>query len=191
MKKVENAAASDNAAGDGWFKIMENGYDEATQEWCTAKLVASNGHMAATIPSGLQPGYYLMRTEILALHAAQASPPDPQFFVGCAQIFLSSGGSDTPKNTVSIPGYVDMNTPALTFNVYKEPLDLPFPNYGPPVYTAGNSKRDLEKRDMTQQYGLKPDNCALQNANWCGYIPPKYTDQDGCWAVRSSPPRER
>ena len=189
MKKVDNSAASNNAAGNGWFKIMEDGYDSSAQKWCTEKLIPNDGHLAATIPKDLAAGYYLVRPELLALHQADKTPPDPQFYVGCAQIFLSSSGSATPSNTVSIPGYVDLNTPAMTFNIWQVPMKLPFPDYGPPVYSGGSSKRDIQARAMTQDIGLKPDGCVMTNSNWCGFMPPSYTDQNSCWAVSLSQQR--
>ena len=184
MKKVDNSAASNNAAGDGWFKIMEDGYDSTAGKWCTEKLIPNDGHLAATVPKDLAAGYYLVRPELLALHQADKTPPDPQFYVGCAQIFLSSSGSAVPPNTVAIPGYVSMSTPAMTFNIWAQPMKLPFPDFGPPVYTAGSSKRALEARAMTQTIGLKPDACVMENGNWCGFMPSSYTDETGCYAVR-------
>ena len=183
MKKVDNSAASDNAAGDGWFKVMEEGYDSSTGKWCTEKLIPDDGHLAATIPKDLAAGYYLVRPELLALHQADKTPADPQFYVGCAQIFLSSSGSAVPHNTVSIPGYVSMSTPAMTFNIWAQPMKLPFPDFGPPVYTAGSTKRNLQARAITQTIGLKPDGCVIENSNWCGFMPSSYSDQTGCYAV--------
>ena len=183
MKKVDNSAASNNAAGDGWFKIMEDGYDSTAGKWCTEKLIPNDGHLAATIPHDVAGGYYLVRPELLALQQADKTPADPQFYVGCAQIFLSSSGSAVPLNTVSIPGYINMSTPAMTFNIYDQPMKLPFPDFGPPLYTAGSSKRDLEARAMVQTIGLKPDACVMENVNWCGFIPSSYTDETGCYAV--------
>ena len=183
MKKVDDSSASNNAAGDGWFKIMEDGYDSTAKKWCTEKLIPNNGHLQATIPKDLAPGYYLMRPELLALHATQATPPDPQFYVGCAQVFLTSDGSATPKDHVSIPGYVNMQTPAMTYNIYATPLKLPFPDFGPPLYNPGSSERSLVTRDMTQTIGLKPADCVMENGNWCAVMPPSYTDQNGCWNV--------
>lgn len=183
MKKVDDSSASNNAAGDGWFKIMEDGYDNTAEKWCTEKLIPNDGHLQATIPKDLAPGYYLMRPELLALHATQATPPDPQFYVGCAQVFLTSDGSATPNDHVSIPGYVNMQTPAMTYNIYATPLKLPFPDFGPPLYNPGSSKRSLVARDMTQTIGLKPADCVMENGNWCAVMPPSYTDQNGCWNV--------
>lgn len=184
MKKVENSAASNNAAGDGWFKIMEDGYDSTAGKWCTEKLIPDDGHLAATIPKDLVAGYYLVRPELLALHQADKTPPDPQFYIGCAQIFLNSTGSAAPPNTVSIPGYVNMSTPAMTFNIWTVPMKLPFPDFGPPLYTGSSSRRDIQERDtMVQTIGLKPETCVIVNGNWCGYTPPSYSNQKDCYTV--------
>ena len=181
MKKVDNAI-TDDAIGGGWFKIHSQDYDTSNQEWCTDKIRLNNGHLTVNIPNDLAPGYYLVRSELLALHQADKTPPDPQFYVGCAQIFLSSSGSAVPPNTVSIPGYVNMATPAMTYNIYTQPLKLPFPDFGPPVFTSG-SKRSIEERATAQTLGLLPANCVLQNGNWCGIELASYSDQSGCWNV--------
>lgn len=39
MKKVANSAASNNAAGDGWFKIMEDGYDSTAGKWWSVSFL--------------------------------------------------------------------------------------------------------------------------------------------------------
>lgn len=140
--------------------------------------------MAATIPQDLAAGYYLVRPELLALHQADKTPPDPQFYVGCAQIFLASTGSATPTNTVPIPGYVNMSTPAMTYNIWAVPLKLPFPDFGPPVYIASSTKRSVQARTIAQTIGVKPEACVMTNANWCGFMPPEYSDQTSCYTVR-------
>lgn len=61
MKKVDDATASNNAAGDGWFKIMENGYDSNAKKWCTEQLIPNNGHLGATIPKDLAAGMCIQR----------------------------------------------------------------------------------------------------------------------------------
>ncbi|KAF7119077.1 hypothetical protein CNMCM5793_008720 [Aspergillus hiratsukae] len=137
MKKVDDATADNNAAGDGWFKIWEADYDATAGKWCTEKMIENNGHISVQIPADIEGGYYLVRPELLALHAAQDSPPDPQFYVGCAQVFVQSTGTAKPP-TVSIgEGTYDLSLPGMTYNIYKTPLSLPYPMYGPPVYKAG------------------------------------------------------
>jgi hypothetical protein len=197
MKKVDDATADDNAAGEGWFKIYHSGFDESAGKWCTEKLIDNSGFLSVRVPSDIEDGYYLVRTELLALHnAAYADPLDPQFFVNCAQIFVQGGGSAKPE-TVSIgEGTYSLDTPGLKYNIYEKPLKLPYPIPGPAVYegksVAERSVGDdaLERRDTTaaQAKGMKPAGCILQRDNWCGVEVPDYSDETGCWAVCFFPP---
>lgn len=184
MKKVDNAAADNNAAGPGWFKIFEEDYDNSSGQWCTSKIMANDGKLSVNLPTDLAGGYYLVRPELLALHQADKNPPDPQFYVGCAQIFLQSSGSAAPKDTVSIPGYVSMQNKGMTFDIWTAKGQISFPQYGPSIYKSGSSKRDIEIRttELKQTLGLKPANCIMENDNWCGLKLPSYTDEGGCWA---------
>lgn len=185
MKKVDNSAADNNAAGPGWFKIFEEDYDNSTAQWCTSKIMANDGKLSVNLPTDLAGGYYLVRPELLALHQADKTPADPQFYVGCAQIFLQSSGTSTPKATVSIPGHVNMQEPAMTFDIWTAPKQLSFPQFGPPTYkSGGSSKRGIETRatQLKQTFGLKPASCVMENDNWCGLTLPSYSDEKGCWA---------
>lgn len=184
MKKVESAT-TDKAVGGGWFNIYKDDYDSNAGKWCTEKIIDNNGHLTVTVPDDLEPGAYLVRPELLALHQANKTPADPQFYVGCAQIFLTSGGSAKPKDTVSIPGYVDMSHPAMTYNIWVA-LKLPFPAFGPPTYSSKSSKRDLSARGtLTQTEGLEPAHCLIPNSNWCGCELPGFSDEAGCYEVCS------
>ncbi|KAE8147113.1 glycosyl hydrolase family 61-domain-containing protein [Aspergillus avenaceus] len=186
MKKVDDATADNNAAGDGWFKIWQYDYDESAGQWCTEKLIANNGFLSVKIPQGIDEGYYLVRTELLALHnAAYADPLDPQFFVGCAQLFVQggSGGGEKPETVTIGEGSYTLDMPGLVYNIYEKPLKLPYPMFGPKVYegSAGVQERGLEVR-ATQAKGLKPQGCILQRDNWCAFEVPEYSDEEGCWA---------
>ena len=88
MKSVSSPLNS-TAVGDGWFKIFDSTYDPTTNQWCTETLITNNGLLSVTVPSDLTGGYYIVRSELLALHQADKMPPNPQFYVGCAQIFLN------------------------------------------------------------------------------------------------------
>jgi hypothetical protein len=183
MKQVADPTANGTATGNGWFKIFDADFDNSTQKWATETLIANNGHLSVTLPTDVPQGYYLVRTELLALHEASATPPDPQFYVGCAQIFLQSNGTTNPLSQVTIPGYIDMttNNAAMTFNIYKTPLALPYPMFGPPVYTQGPTNDDVQAVKGEQTIGLKPDGCVLETANWCGVEIASYSDEAGCW----------
>lgn len=185
LKKVDSASASNNAAGDGWFKIWESVYDGT--RWGTTKMIDNNGHLSVRIPCDIQGGHYLIRTEVLALHQANNNPPNPQFFVGCAQLYIMSNGNAQPS-TVSIgEGTYTLNTPGMSYNIYTTPLALPYPMPGPPVYQPG-SVNGSGSYPPPQSEGLKPEGCIFVNGNWCGYEVPSYTDQNTCWNVCFSSP---
>jgi hypothetical protein len=183
LKKVASAIG-DEGTGDGWFKIWDEGYDQDAGKWCTEKLRDNQGHLSVSVPEGLQGGYYLVRPELLALH--QADKGDPQFYVGCAQVWLNSTGNQYPQSTVSIPGYVDYNQPSTDFNIWNVPMALPYPIPGPAIYTpsspsaAGNQKINAQQT-QSQSEGLAPNDCIITNGNWDGIELAKYSDQDGCW----------
>lgn len=188
LKKVDSAV-NDTGVGDGWFKIWDEGYDESTNQWCNEKLggADSNGvynhKLNVNLPSGLEGGYYLARPEILALHSAVANPPDPQFYTGCAQIFLNSEGDKRPQDTVSIPGYIKSSDKSVTFNIYEEPMQLPYDTPGPAVAAlVGGGASGSSSRQMTQQEGVEPSGCIMEMAGWCGYEVPSYSDESGCWS---------
>ena len=216
MKKVDDASASNNAAGPGWFKIWQEDFDYGQGKFCTEKLNATDGRISVTIPSDIKGGHYLLRTELLALHAADKTPPDPQFYASCAQLFVQGTGTAEPKDTVSIPGHVSYanNHAALTFNIWQtDPQTgqpkyaLPYPMFGPKPYESGAvSKRHIHTRharaaapnvpsaslfaratsQTTQTTGLVPPNCVFENDNWCGVELPDYTNEDGCWAASNN-----
>ncbi|KAK7427418.1 hypothetical protein QQZ08_006024 [Neonectria magnoliae] len=179
LKKVDNMF-SDSAAGNGWFKVWEDGYDVEEDTWCTDTLRANNGHLSVDLPTGLPAGYYLVRPEVLALHAALDG--DPQFYTGCAQIYIQNGPDvelEIPeKYEVSIPGYLSKDDDGLTFNIYETPLGK-YPIPGPDVYIPSSSSVGSKQ---TQKDGVIPEGCLAKNANWCGKALDDYSDQKGCWA---------
>lgn len=177
LKKVDKAT-TDTAAGDGWFKVFDHGFDASTQRWCTDDIIDNKGLFSFRLPEGLLGGDYLARPEILALHAAKDD--DPQFYTGCAQIFLESSGSLVPESTVSIPGHVDYGQPSTNFDIYNKPGSeyvVPGPKIAKLV--PGGAQKASES---TQSDGLKPEGCILENGNWCGKEVSSYTNEEGCWA---------
>ncbi|RBR17823.1 uncharacterized protein FIESC28_06262 [Fusarium coffeatum] len=177
MKKVDDMK-SDSAAGDGWFKVFEDGYNVKEDKWCVDRLIENKGLLSVDLPTGLPAGYYLVRPEILALHSAPEG--DPQFYQSCAQIFIENGPEGSleipEKYETSIPGYVTKKDPAVTFNIYDEHGEYPI--HGPPVWNPTSKETGTKK---TQKDGLIPKNCLAKNANWCGKPVAKYSDQTGCW----------
>ena len=77
LKKVNNAA-TDSGVGGGWFKIQEDGFSNGV--WGTEKVINGKGIHNIRIPECIEPGQYLLRAEMIALHGA-ASYPGAQFYV--------------------------------------------------------------------------------------------------------------
>ncbi|KAH8833368.1 glycoside hydrolase [Flagelloscypha sp. PMI_526] len=115
LAKVDSALQT-NITGLKWFKIYEDGLDVATTTWAVDKLNANAGKVTFTIPSCIAPGQYLMRHELIALHAA-SSYPGAQLYMECAQLQITGGGSTSPA-TVSIPGLYKGTDPGITVNIY-------------------------------------------------------------------------
>ncbi|KOS17567.1 putative endo-beta-1 [Escovopsis weberi] len=187
-KKMDSM--EDQAAGPGWFKIWEDGYNPDTKKWCVDTLIENNGLLSVQLPEGLPSGSYLIRPEILALHNAWRG--DPQFYVGCAQVFLQSdvsGPLNVPaEKSVSIPGYVNADSPGLTYNIYDSVLP-PYPIPGPEVFipaaspaAGGGSSSAQSAKLVKQQKGAVPSDCLVKNANWCGEPIARYTTEDTCYA---------
>ncbi|PHH69130.1 hypothetical protein CDD82_7976 [Ophiocordyceps australis] len=179
--KKADAGWKDQPAGSGWFKIWEDGFDQASNTWCVDRLIQNNGLLSVDLPKTLPPGYYLVRPELLALHAAAEG--DPQFYTGCAQIFVGEGPDaplEIPENkSASIPGHVNLGMPSLQVNLYS---DKPLPAYqipGPEVWTP-SSNGPVKK--MQQESGVVPSDCLIKNANWCAKPLAKHSDEPACWA---------
>ncbi|KAK4121601.1 lytic polysaccharide monooxygenase [Parathielavia appendiculata] len=177
---------SDSAAGPGWFKIWDEGYDGAAQKWATEKLIANNGLLSLNLPSALPTGYYLARHEIITLQNVTNEVVDAQFYVGCAQLFIqgTTTTSVPSDKQVSIPGHVAAGNPALTFNVYKDDPstysligpEIFFPTISPAI---ANTK---SQQTVEQTEGAVPSDCLLKNANFCFTEVPSYDSEAGCWS---------
>lgn len=118
------------------------------------------------------------------MHEADKTPAQPQFYTGCAQVFLTSSGTSLPSNTVSIPGYVKAADASVNFNIYTPvwPYSLP----GPAVFTSSSASTIMTVSSTTQTEGLEPANSVLKNANWYGIELDSYSTENGCWSVSST-----
>ncbi|KAG6818843.1 hypothetical protein H0H93_001105, partial [Arthromyces matolae] len=101
LAKVSNATQTD-VTGLKWFKIWEDGLVASDQTWGVDRMIANKGKVTFTIPSCIPAGQYLLRHEIIALHGA-STYPGAQFYMECAQLQITGGGSASPS-TVSFPG---------------------------------------------------------------------------------------
>ncbi|GKT43007.1 putative endo-beta-1,4-glucanase D [Colletotrichum spaethianum] len=90
--------------------------------------------LSAKIPSCIASGEYLIRVEHLALHGA-GTEGGAQFYVGCAQVSLSGGGSTSPSGLVSFPGAYKSTDPGILFQPYW-PTPTSYTNPGPAPFAC-------------------------------------------------------
>jgi hypothetical protein len=86
---------------------------------------------SATIPKCIPAGDYLVRIQQLAIHNPGGKP---QFYVACAQVKVSGGGSTQPKPVVAIPGAFHATDAGYTANIYNNFQSYKVP--GPAVFAC-------------------------------------------------------
>ncbi|KIY53235.1 glycoside hydrolase family 61 protein, partial [Fistulina hepatica ATCC 64428] len=121
-----STAATWDGSGSSWFKIYEIGAIIGNGTFAFNETI---DQVTFNLPSTIQDGDYLLRAEQIGLHIVDA----PQFYISCAQITVSGGGSATPS-TVEIPGYLSANDSSLTIDIYY-PVPTAYTNPGPTVFT--------------------------------------------------------
>ncbi|KAK3393939.1 glycosyl hydrolase family 61-domain-containing protein [Podospora didyma] len=131
MSKAPGTAASYDGSG-AWFKIYDWGptFSGGSSSWTL------EGSYSFAIPACIPNGDYLLRIQSLAIHNPWPAGI-PQFYVSCAQITVTGGGSATPGPTALIPGAFKATDPGYTVNIYSN-----FNNYtvpGPAVWSCGSA----------------------------------------------------
>ncbi|GJD05224.1 cellulose-growth-specific protein [Colletotrichum higginsianum] len=102
-----------------WFKVQEEGREGTSNTWgATSLMKAGNSGVKYTIPECIAPGQYLVRHEIIALHAAYAYP-GAQFYPGCHQLEVTGSGSTSPSDLVAFPGAYKPADAGITYDPYK------------------------------------------------------------------------
>ncbi|KAL2120949.1 hypothetical protein VTJ04DRAFT_4976 [Mycothermus thermophilus] len=107
-----------------WFKIYDWG--PTGNNWVMRDSYTYN------IPRCIPDGEYLLRIQQLGLHNPGAAP---QFYISCAQIKVTGGGTTNPTPTALIPGAFRATDPGYTVNIYNTNLA----NYvvpGPRVFSC-------------------------------------------------------
>lgn len=128
--------------------------------WASTTLINSNSLYSFTIPSGLKPGYYIIRCvhtpayldesqthnvplishEIIALHAAYTYP-GAQVYPSCSQVQITGSGTRYPTSFVSFPGAYTGTTPGIVYDVYTNTSAYPIP--GPALYVLSILRSDV------------------------------------------------
>lgn len=113
MAKAPSTADSFDGSGSVWFKIKDIGptFNGGTATWDLEQSYS------VTLPRSLPNGEYLLRIQQLAIHNPWPGGI-PQFYISCAQISVTGGGSGNPSPKVAIPGAFSQSDPGYTANIY-------------------------------------------------------------------------
>ncbi|KAF7770773.1 CAZyme family AA9 [Agaricus bisporus var. burnettii] len=135
MAKIPDALQSD-VTGLRWFKVYHDGLSNGV--WGVDRLISNDGKVTFTVPQCIASGQYLLRVELIALHAA-GSYPGAQLYMECAQINVTGGSGSVSPSTVSIPGMYKGSDPGITINIYQPLSGYTIP--GPSVFScSGNNQ---------------------------------------------------
>lgn len=132
MAKVPSGKTAKDWDGSGqvWFKIYS---EQATVGGNGLTWPSLNkGSVSVTIPKNVPSGDYLLRIEHIALHQASQTN-GAQFYISCAQITVTGGGSGTPGPLVSFPGAYKSSDPGIKVNIYNTKS---YTAPGPAVWTG-------------------------------------------------------
>ncbi|KZP34468.1 lytic polysaccharide monooxygenase [Athelia psychrophila] len=133
MAKAPSTVAGWKPTGAVWFKVYQ--ISAVTDGGTTITWPSQNlPGISFTIPKSLPSGQYLIRTEHIALHVA-SSFGGAQFYLSCAQVAVTGGGSGTPAPLVSFPGEYTGNEPGILLDIYY-PIPTTYIQPGPAVWTG-------------------------------------------------------
>ncbi|KAF4583327.1 hypothetical protein EYR38_002076 [Pleurotus pulmonarius] len=117
MAKVADASTAVGSSAS-WFKVHQMGLVSNNPQYFGSQVLNNNcGHYTFTVPSGLAPGNYLLRAEVIALHSA-SGVNGAQFYMSCFQINVGGSGSTVPSG-YSLPGAYSNTDPGILINIYQ------------------------------------------------------------------------
>lgn len=135
MSKADGDVSSYMGDGD-WFKVWESGVVSGSPSEDTAWGTWQKDRMTFTIPKDIPDGEYLVRAEHIAIHEAHVGKA--QFYMECAQLSISGGGSGVPGPMVKIPGVYSAEDPGIAFDKWSGNVGT-YEMPGPAVWSGGGS----------------------------------------------------
>jgi hypothetical protein len=160
MSKAPGAVSEYQGDGD-WFKVWESGPDNGPANVDTSWGTWQKESMSFTIPKDLPDGEYMVRFEHVAIHENHVGKS--QFYMECAQLSVSGGGSGTPGPMVQIPGLYTAEDPAFTYSIW-DGVDNGYTMPGPAVWTGGGSGGASASTGSSSSTGSTTDASASTNA---------------------------
>ncbi|KAL0942733.1 Endoglucanase-4-like protein 1 [Colletotrichum truncatum] len=121
-----------------FFKIQEQGkIDDSLQngKWASDVLIANNNSWTLTIPKNVKAGKYVLRHEIIALHAA-GQENGAQNYPQCFNLEITGSGSEAPAGTLGTALY-KANDAGILVSIYNNLKSYVIP--GPKIDSAFSS----------------------------------------------------
>lgn len=118
-----------------FFKIDAVGLVDGSKQpgvWGSDDMVSNNKSWTVQVPASIAPGQYVLRHELIALHAA-SQENGAQNYPQCVNIDVQGGGSAQPEGVLGTQLYTPKD-PGLVFNIYQKIDSYPIP--GPAVFTG-------------------------------------------------------
>lgn len=108
---------------------------ETSGLWGTDVLIANNNSWTVTIPSDIATGNYVLRHEIIALHAA-SSTNGAQSYPQCVNLAIKGTGTTKPAGVPATSFYTPTD-PGILFSIYGTLSTYTIP--GPALYSGAIS----------------------------------------------------
>ena len=133
---------SDDGSGD-WFKVRDALFCDSpandgalTKSWCTW----GQPGIEFTVPDTIPDGEYLVRVEHIPLHGAQGTSTGAEYYYSCGQLKVEGSTVDAMPafDTIKIPGGVQPDDDAVTFNIWTQVSEYPF-TVGPSLIPGGTT----------------------------------------------------
>ncbi|KAI8962084.1 glycoside hydrolase family 61 protein [Daldinia sp. FL1419] len=116
-----------------FFKIGEAGWiDKASDLWAANVLANNNNSWFVRVPEDIAPGNYVLRHEIIALHAA-GNPNGAQSYPFCYNLAIDSKGTANPAGIPATEFY-KADDPGIKFDLFSHPTAYVIP--GPALYSG-------------------------------------------------------
>ncbi|KAJ9149808.1 Glycoside hydrolase, family 61 [Pleurostoma richardsiae] len=133
LAKCDGPCTNVDKAKLKFFKIQEVGLvDAATDVWGASELTNNNNSWLVRIPTDIAPGNYVLRHEIIALHAAN-SLYGAQNYPFCFSLAISSSGTSQPAGVLGTDLY-KANDPGIHFTLFNKLSTYDIP--GPTLYSG-------------------------------------------------------
>lgn len=120
-----------------FFKISGVGLLDDTNTkppgyWASDQLISNNNSWSVTIPPSIAPGNYVLRHEIIALHASH-EVNGAQNYPQCVNLEITSDGTDVPAGVLGTELYKP-DQPGISLNIYTSLSTYVVP--GPSMYSG-------------------------------------------------------